>query len=168
MRTEKPEARISRTQAGASGDCRTTTGSADAASVRRRAAAAGEHDCEERECSETGATNRDGAAPERARRRESTRSREEHREPVDAEPDAAGRGHAVREGLDVVGVALLGFGVSGGEVALLLGEARRLLLGVVDLRERIPELDTPSEILESFDDRRVVVGRPREGESSTG
>ncbi len=38
---------------------------------------------------------------------------EEHREPVDAEPDPARRRHPVRERLDVVGVARLGLDVAG-------------------------------------------------------
>ena len=54
-----------------------------------------------------------GAAPGRgSTSRIDSRAGEEHREPVDAEADAAGRRHAVRERLDVVGVALLGLDVA--------------------------------------------------------
>ena len=41
-------------------------------------------------------------------------------------------------------------------------EALRLLLGVVDLRECIAELDTAGEVLEALHERRVVVRCPRE------
>ena len=87
---------------------------------------------------------------------------EEHREPVDAEADAAGRRHAVGERLDVVGVALLRLDVAGRALGLLEREPLRLLLRVVDLGERVAELDAAGEVLEALDDRRVVVGRARE------
>ena len=80
-----------------------------------------------------------------------------HRQPVDPEPEPAGRRHPVGERLDVVRVALLAAGVG-----RLLREALRLLVGVVDLGERVPELHAADEELEALDDRRVVVGRPRE------
>jgi hypothetical protein len=41
-------------------------------------------------------------------------------------------------------------------------EPLRLLLGVVDLREGVAELDAAGEVLEALDDRRIVVGRARE------
>ena len=45
----------------------------------------------------------------------------------------------------------------------LLGEPGRLLVGVVDLRERVAELHPADEVLEPLDDRRVVVRRAGEG-----
>src|SRR5439155_16845480 len=76
-------------------------------------------------------------------------AREEHREPVDAEADAAGGRHAVRERLDVVRVALLRLDVARVPLDLLELEAVRLLDGVVDLRERVSELDAAGEVLEA-------------------
>src|SRR5919197_1214859 len=69
----------------------------------------------------------------------------------------AGRRHAVAQRLDVVGVAGLA-----ALLALLLLEARRLLVGVVDLGERVPELGAAHEELEPLDDRRIVVRRAGE------
>src|SRR3954453_7254401 len=65
---------------------------------------------------------------------------EQHHEPVDADPDAAGRRHAVLQRLDVglvVGLRLLVAGL--GERPLLL-EPRALVVGVVELGERVREL----------------------------
>ena len=84
-------------------------------------------------------------------------------------PEAAGRRHPVGERLDVVRVALLGGRVAGLPLGLLQREARRLLVGVVDLRVRVAELHAADEVLEALDDalgrRRVVRAN---GESSTG
>src|SRR5207244_6300482 len=68
-----------------------------------------------------------------------------HRQPVDSEPEAACRRHPVRERLDVVRVALLA-----ARDPLLHGEALGLLLGVVDLAERVAELDPADEVLEAL------------------
>ena len=87
---------------------------------------------------------------------------EHHREPVDPEPETAGRRHPVRERLDVVGIALLGLDVAAGALGGLHREALRLLLGVVQLGERVAELHAADVVLEPLDDLRVVVGRPRE------
>ena len=57
---------------------------------------------------------------------------------------------------------MFGLDVSGGGVALLLGESFCLLLRVVDLGEGISQLDTPGEVLESLDERRILVRRARE------
>ena len=50
-------------------------------------------------------------------------ARQEHHEAVDPEAEASGRRHAVRERLDVVGVALLRLRVAGGALGLLEREA---------------------------------------------
>ena len=69
----------------------------------------------------------------------------------------AGRRHAVGERLDVVRILLLAFDELG-----LAPKALPLLLRVVDLRERVPELHPADEVLEALGQRLVVVGRARE------
>ena len=89
-------------------------------------------------------------------------SGQHHHQPVDPEAEAAGRRHAVRERLHVVRVALLGLGVAARALLGLHREPLPLLLGVVQLGERVPELHPADVELEPLRDRRVVVGRPRE------
>ena len=84
-------------------------------------------------------------------------SGQHHRQPVDPEPQPAGRRHAVGERLHVVRILLLAFDELG-----LAPKALPLLLGVVDLRERVPELHPADEILEALGQRLVVVGGARE------
>ena len=69
-----------------------------------------------------------------------------------AEPDAAGGRHTVRQRLDVVGIALLRLDVARVAFATLERKPLSLLLGVVDLRERVAELDAAGEVLEAFDE----------------
>ena len=82
---------------------------------------------------------------------------EQHRQPVDAEAEAAGRRHPVRERLDVVGVSAHAL-----DVLRLLVEAELLLVGVGDLRVGVAELHAGREVLEPLGERRVVVGRAGE------
>ena len=88
---------------------------------------------------------------------DSLASRQHHRQPVDPETEAAGRRHPIGERLDVVRVA----GLAADEPRLL-GETRRLGLGVVDLRERVAELHSGDEVLEPLCERGVVFRRTRE------
>ena len=77
---------------------------------------------------------------------------EQHRQTIDPEPEPARGGHPVRERLDVVRVAALAL-----DVLRLRLEARALLLGVVDLRERVSELHPAGEVLEALGQRGVTV-----------
>ena len=90
-------------------------------------------------------------------------AREEHREPVDPEPEPARRRHPVGERLDEVRVARLGAHVAGRALGLLEPEALGLLVRVVQLREGVSELHPAGEELEALDQPRVVVLRAREG-----
>src|SRR5213078_325337 len=76
---------------------------------------------------------------------------EDHREAVDADADAAGRRHAVRERLDEVRVAGLGLGVAGLALRLLHPEALLLLDAVVELAERVRELHAADHALEPLE-----------------
>src|ERR1700704_2391945 len=58
---------------------------------------------------------------------------QEHHQPVDADAQAAGGRHAVFERADVVGVVVHGLLVTRFLHARLLEEARRLVLGIVEL-----------------------------------
>ena len=87
---------------------------------------------------------------------------EEHDEAVDADAAAGGRGQAVLEGADVVGVVVHGFVVT---VALRIGlglEAGGLIVRVVELGEAVAEFSAGDEELEAF--RHVVVGVGGAGE----
>ena len=83
---------------------------------------------------------------------------EQHREPVDAEAEAARRRHAVGERLDVVRVAALALDL------LRTAASKRSCCVAASLisRERVAELHPAGEVLEPLGERRVVVGRPRE------
>src|SRR5882762_6187393 len=61
--------------------------------------------------------------------------REDHLQPVDSQPDAAGGWHAVVERADEVLVQLLRFGVACGPQPRLLLEAAALRLAIVQLAE---------------------------------
>src|SRR5579859_467268 len=62
---------------------------------------------------------------------------EEHDQPVDAEPDPAGGGHAVLEGAEVVLVDLMGFAIAPLPEPGLFLEAAPLLVGIVELGEGV-------------------------------
>src|SRR5262245_56810096 len=87
---------------------------------------------------------------------------EEHGQAVDAEADAAGRRHAVRQRLDVVRIPGHGEHVARVPFLVLQGEACSLLLRGVDLREGVAELHPGDEVLEALDEGGIVLGGPRE------
>src|SRR5207245_7838657 len=66
--------------------------------------------------------------------------REDHQQPVESQSDAAGGRHAVLERPDEVLVQLLCLRVARGAQPRLLPEAAPLLLGIVQLAERVGEL----------------------------
>src|SRR3954447_1944905 len=87
---------------------------------------------------------------------------EDHDQPVDAHSHPAGGRHAVLERAEEVLVERLGLLVSGGGLAALLLEASALLVRIVQLRERVAELDAPREGLPPFDESRLAAVRLRE------
>ena len=85
-------------------------------------------------------------------------SRQHHHETVDPDPDPARRRHPVLERLDerlVVGLGLLVAGA--GQRALLL-EPPALLVGVVQLGERVGDLQAADERLEALDEALGATG----------
>ena len=79
-----------------------------------------------------------------------------HHEAVDADAEAAGRRHAVLERGQEVLVERLRLGVAGRRRAALLLEARALVVGIVELAERVRDLHAGDEELEALDQPRVV------------
>src|SRR6266571_2538030 len=65
---------------------------------------------------------------------------EDHRQPVHAEPHATRGGHAVLQSPEKIFVELLRFDVAGGAQRRLLLEAAALLVGVIQLAERVGQL----------------------------
>ena len=74
-----------------------------------------------------------------------------HHQPIDPDPDAAGRRHPVLERLNeglVVGLRLV---IAGAGQCPLLLEPAALLVGIVELGERVGELDAADVRLEALD-----------------
>src|ERR1051326_5246483 len=80
-----------------------------------------------------------------------------HPQAVDPETRARGRRQAVFQRSDVVGVVVHGLLVARLLGLRLLEEARRLVLGIVQLREAVGDLLRVDEKLEAIDDSRVLV-----------
>src|SRR4051794_18827822 len=80
----------------------------------------------------------------------------QHHEAVDADADAAGRRHAVLERAQERLVHRLRLLVALGRVALLRLEAGALVVGVVELGERVGELHAVDERLEALDEPRLA------------
>src|SRR3989344_8007657 len=78
--------------------------------------------------------------------------RQQHHQAVDADAAAAGRGQAVFERADVVGVEVHGFLVASVLGAGLRGKAGGLLLGVVELGKAIAVFAAGDEQLEALGD----------------
>ena len=74
-----------------------------------------------------------------------------HHQPVDPEADAAGRRHALLERAEEVLVVRLRLLVAAGELLGLLRETASLLVGVVELGERVGDLDPADERLPALD-----------------
>ena len=87
---------------------------------------------------------------------------EQHHQAVDTHPDATGRRHAVLERPDVIGVKLLRFVVAGVALRALILEPRALIIGIVELAERVGELGAIDEQLEPFGEPRIATVRFRE------
>src|SRR6185295_11034780 len=81
---------------------------------------------------------------------------EDHRQPVHAEAHAARRRHAVLQRPQVIFIKLLRLGVAGGAQRALLLEAAPLLVGVVELAERVRQLAVLHEQLPALDLRRIA------------
>ena len=81
---------------------------------------------------------------------------QEHGEPVDAHAHAAGRGHAVLEGPDVVEVDVAGLGVAGRLGRGLVAEPGQLVDRVVQLAVGVGQLAAADDELEPLDQGRVV------------
>src|SRR4051794_3863967 len=81
---------------------------------------------------------------------------QEHREAVDPDADPTGRRHPVFERIDVVRVERWRVLVTRGGVADLLLETRALVVGVVELGERVGELHPVRERLEALDQPLVL------------
>src|SRR5262245_29261255 len=88
--------------------------------------------------------------------------REQHDQAVYADAFPGGRRQAVLERADVVGVVVHRLFVSRGLGLRLLLEARRLVLGVVQLREAVRDLAPGYVQLETVGDFGVRVAAPRE------
>src|SRR6266704_5190539 len=82
--------------------------------------------------------------------------REDHQQPVDTEPDAARRRHAVLERPQEVLVELLRVLVARGPQVRLLLEAAALLLGIVELAEGVGDLAAVDEQLPALDLRGIA------------
>src|SRR5439155_4631436 len=77
-------------------------------------------------------------------------ARQQHHETIDSEPEATGRRHAVFQGLHEVLVVRLRLLVARLQQTLLLLEASTLLVGVVQLGERVRDLDAADEPFETL------------------
>src|SRR3954463_10763045 len=86
---------------------------------------------------------------------------QEHHQPVDAKARARGGRHAVLEGADVIGVVVHRLLVSRLLLLHLLEEARRLVLGVVQLGEAIGDLLCVDEELEAVGELRIGIAAAR-------
>ena len=84
---------------------------------------------------------------------------QQHDQPVDADPHAAGRRHAVLERADIVGVELMRLLVTRLALAALILEPGPLIVGIVQLAERIGELGAVDEQLEALGEARIVTVR---------
>ena len=93
---------------------------------------------------------------------------EQHHQPVDADAEPAGRRHAVFERADVVGVVEHRFLVARVLALDLRAEARRLVLGVVELGEAVRELAPRDEELEAIREERIRVVARASGDTSAG
>jgi hypothetical protein len=80
---------------------------------------------------------------------------EHHGEPVDPHPQSAGRRHAVLHGVQKILVHGMSFGVSLCRRPSLILEALALVLGVVQLAERVHDLEPRQEELEALDQARI-------------
>ena len=104
----------------------------------------------------------------RAQRREQDhvadrrRAGHQHHQPVDADPEAAGRRQAVLERADVVLVDVLGLVVAGRLRARLGLEALALVDGVVELAVGVGQLAAGDDRLEALDQRVVVAVHARQ------
>src|SRR5438477_3697752 len=87
---------------------------------------------------------------------------EEHDEAVDADAFARGRRQAVLERANVIGVVVHRLLVAGFLRFRLRGEARGLVLGVVQLGEAVRDLAAGDDELEAVGDRGIRVVCPRE------
>src|SRR6185312_14556362 len=89
-------------------------------------------------------------------------SGQRHDETVDPQAEAASRRHPVLQRLQEVLVERLRLLVAGAQQLLLLLEATPLLVRVVQLAERVGELDAADKSLEALDDSRLGAMRLRE------
>ena len=90
---------------------------------------------------------------------------EDHHQAVDAQAHTAGGRHAVLQGPDVVGVEGVGLLVAGGALAHLVLEAAPLIVGIVELAERVRQLLAADEQLEPLGEggiAAVLLGQRRE------
>jgi hypothetical protein len=97
-----------------------------------------------------------------------SRACQDHRQSVDAEPDASGRRHRVSKRLDEVRIARLRLRVAGSPLGLLHRETLLLLLAVVQLAEGVRELHSADNGLEPLDDVGSSSVVRANGESSIG
>ena len=93
---------------------------------------------------------------------------EEHDQPVDAQAEAARRGHPVLEGAEEVLVHGMRFLIAGRLRPHLLLEAAPLLLRIVQLGERVRDFQAAHEALEALRQLRVVRVRLRQGGDGRG
>ena len=96
------------------------------------------------------------------------RIREQHHQPVDAQPQARRGRHAVFQRAHVVGVVVHGFLVAGILALDLVLEALRLILGVVQLREAVGELAAADEEFPAIGDEGIRSLRRDSGDTSAG
>ncbi len=96
------------------------------------------------------------------------RVREHHDESVDSHAEAGRRGHPVLERADVVLVEVHRFFVAARLLLDLRAKARGLIVGVVQLAERVAELSPVNEELEAVGELGLASLRRASGETSNG
>src|ERR1019366_2733402 len=82
---------------------------------------------------------------------------QQHGQPIDANAFTCGRRQSIRQSANVVLIHLVGFFVAARAFAALPLEAPALLLGIVQLAERVADLKSANEYLETLDPIGVLL-----------